>query len=93
MLALASKNDPEVKITNKEPVLPDQGKYFTFAELSDSELKEAMDRFWRNGGYVYETLRDRTYYAEIDRYISEFIGDGRNQTILDLCCGKKLQHR
>jgi ubiquinone/menaquinone biosynthesis C-methylase UbiE len=85
--ALNTEIPPENNITEKEPNLPDQGLIVNFADLSESEFQEAMDKFWRNGGYIYETLRDQTYYAEIDRYISEFVGNGSNQNILDVCCG------
>ena len=70
-----------------QPVLPEPGAIFKFSALEAAEFAEAMDQFWLNGGYIYPTLRDKTYYAEIDRYIAEFIGNGQGQTILDLCCG------
>jgi SAM-dependent methyltransferase len=70
-----------------QPVLPEPGAIFRLSALEPSEFAEAMDQFWLNGGYIYSTLRDRTYYNEIDRYIAEFIGNGQGQTILDLCCG------
>ena len=69
------------------PVLPEPGAIFKFSALEPSEFVEAMDQFWLNGGYVYPTLRDKVYYAEIDRYIAEFVGNGDGQAILDLCCG------
>jgi SAM-dependent methyltransferase len=46
-----------------------------------------MDRFWRHGGYVYDTLRDRTYYEELDRLIAEYCGAAAGEQVLDLCCG------
>jgi SAM-dependent methyltransferase len=70
-----------------QPILPEPGAIFKFSALDASEFAEAMDQFWLNGGYTYSTLRDKTYYAEIDRYIAEFIGNGQGQTLLDLCCG------
>jgi 2-polyprenyl-3-methyl-5-hydroxy-6-metoxy-1,4-benzoquinol methylase len=70
-----------------QPVLPEPGAIFKFSALEPSEFGEAMDQFWLNGGYVYSTLRDKIYYAEIDRYIEKFVGNGEGQTILDLCCG------
>jgi SAM-dependent methyltransferase len=70
-----------------QPVFPEPGAIYKFSALDASEFTEAMDQFWLNGGYIYPTLRDKTYYAEIDRYIAEFIGNGQGQTILDLCCG------
>ena len=70
-----------------QPDLAEPGVIFKFSALEPTEFVEAMDQFWLNGGYSYPTLRDKTYYAEIDRYLAEFIGDGRGHTILDLCCG------
>nr|WP_246522773.1 class I SAM-dependent methyltransferase [Neoroseomonas eburnea] len=46
-----------------------------------------MNQFWRNGGYVYETLRDRSYYEEIDRLIADYLGPCAGEEVLDLCCG------
>ncbi|MFN5698256.1 MAG: class I SAM-dependent methyltransferase, partial [Cyanobacteriota bacterium] len=77
---LRTRNKPE-------PVLPEPGEIFKFSQLSSDQLAKAMDDFWLQGGYVYSTLRDQTYYAEIDRYIKEFIGAERERVILDLACG------
>jgi ubiquinone/menaquinone biosynthesis C-methylase UbiE len=84
---LDCEDHPEKAPNQNKPVLPDQGRIDYFADLSEPEFKEAMNKFWRNGGYVYETLRDKVYYSELDRYISEFIGNGNNRTFLDLACG------
>jgi ubiquinone/menaquinone biosynthesis C-methylase UbiE len=70
------------------PILPDPGLITKFAALSDAEFKSAMDSYWRNGGYKYETLRDQAYYRELDRLIGAFVGDGAGKNILDLCCGR-----
>ncbi len=70
-----------------EPVLPDPGVLVRFSAYSDDEFRDAMNKFWRNGGYLYSTLRDQTYYAEIDRYLVDYIGNGADRSILDICCG------
>jgi SAM-dependent methyltransferase len=71
-----------------EPVLPEPGAIYKFSALDDREFKEAMDEFWLNGGYVYSTCRDKTYYEEIDRCIAEFIvGKVSQGSVLDLACG------
>jgi SAM-dependent methyltransferase len=57
--------------------------------LDTVELKNAMNKFWANGGYLYTTLRDQTYYREIDRHIAEFVGPTEGRRILDLACGKR----
>ena len=84
---LAAQSDAPLSAVGEQPVLPELGAIFKFSVLDAQELSEAMDEFWLHGGYVYSTLRDKTYYAEIDRYIKEFAGDGRGQTVLDLACG------
>src|ERR1700687_2632720 len=73
--------------TEHDHVLPDPGSIFQFGPLTIGELREAMDAFWRNGGYLEETLRDRSYSVEIDSYVTNFLGDVAGRTILDVCCG------
>jgi SAM-dependent methyltransferase len=70
-----------------DPVLPEPGIIAQFPAMTDAELRHAMDRFWRHGGYVYETLRDRTYYEELDRLIEAYCGAASGERVLDLCCG------
>lgn len=70
-----------------DPVLPDPGIIAQFPAMTDAELRHAMDRFWRHGGYLYETLRDRAYYEELDRLIAEYCGTAAHERVLDLCCG------
>jgi SAM-dependent methyltransferase len=74
-------------ITSDETVLPDPGVIIKFETLDTPALKAAMNRFWGNGGYRYDTLRDRTYYAEIDRHIACFAAGWTGKRILDLACG------
>ncbi|MBR0669778.1 class I SAM-dependent methyltransferase [Neoroseomonas soli] len=70
-----------------DPVLPEPGIIAQFPAMTAAELRHAMNQFWRNGGYVYETLRDRTYYEELDRLIAEYLGACDGLDLLDLCCG------
>jgi SAM-dependent methyltransferase len=70
-----------------DPVLPEPGVIAQFPAMTDAELRHAMDRFWRQGGYVYETLRDRAYYGELDRLIADYCGAASGERVLDLCCG------
>jgi SAM-dependent methyltransferase len=79
----AEKEPPQVVV---EPVLPEPGAIFKFSVLEPEEFADAMDEFWLQGGYIYSTRRDQSYYAEIDRYIAEFVGE-RSGLILDLACG------
>lgn len=78
--------DPTVA-ADADPVLPEPGVIAQFPAMTDAELRHAMDRFWRHGGYVYGTLRDRTYYDELDRLIAEYCGAAAGEQVLDLCCG------
>ena len=73
--------------TEGDHVLPDPGSIFQFGSLTIGELREAMDAFWRNGGYLEETFRDHAYSIEIDSYVTNFLGDVAGRTILDVCCG------
>jgi SAM-dependent methyltransferase len=70
-----------------DTVLPDPGAITKFETLDATALKVALNRFWENGGYLYTTLRDKTYYAEIDRHIAYFAAGLRSLRILDLACG------
>lgn len=58
-----------------------------FETLDAEQFRDAMNWFWRSGGYVYATARDKAYFREIDSYIAEYLSDTAGQTILDLCCG------
>jgi ubiquinone/menaquinone biosynthesis C-methylase UbiE len=71
-----------------DPILPDPGEISQFEFLSVTELKHAMNAFWRGGGYKYETLRDQTLAREIGATVADFVGDVAGRTILDLCCGE-----
>lgn len=69
------------------PALPEPDIIARFDALDDPALRRAMDGFWQAGGYRYETLRDRTYYAEIDALVAAHAGDCAGLEVLDLCCG------
>lgn len=60
-----------------------------FNSMNSHEFLNAMNSFFKNGGYRYETVRDKTYYREIDRHIENMIASDipTQRTILDLCCG------
>jgi SAM-dependent methyltransferase len=68
-------------------VLPDPGQIVNFARLDDDAFKEAMNRFWQNGGYEHDTLRDRALFDEVERCVASFVGDGSGKVVLDLGCG------
>lgn len=58
-----------------------------FETLDAGAFRDAMNSFWRSGGYLYTTARDQAYFQEIDHYIADHLGDMTGQTVLDLCCG------
>lgn len=70
-----------------DPVLPEDGVIAQFSALTDAELRAAMNDFWRRGGYVYGTVRDRAYYDELDRLIEAYVGAADGAEVLDLACG------
>ncbi|MES2975097.1 MAG: class I SAM-dependent methyltransferase [Pseudomonadota bacterium] len=88
-LQLAALRDaPEaIRLDEPEPVLPDEGSIVQFGSLDAAGLREAMNSFWTNGGYVYGTKRDIVYYNEIDRHIADMTGASGGRKVLDLCCG------
>lgn len=90
--ARMARPDPGAE-SDDDPVLPEPGIIAQFPAMTDAELRHAMDRFWRQGGYVYDTLRDRAYYAELDRLIADYVGSCSDQVVIDLCCGAgRLPH-
>ncbi|HWT09233.1 MAG TPA: class I SAM-dependent methyltransferase [Roseomonas sp.] len=84
--ARMERPDPSPE-ADDDPVLPEPGIIAQFPAMTDAELRHAMDRFWRNGGYVYDTLRDRTYFAELDRLIADYVAPCDGEVVVDLCCG------
>jgi SAM-dependent methyltransferase len=77
----------KARVTSDRTILPDPGTIMKFETLDTKAFIAAMNAFWQNGGYEYATLRDQTYYAEIDRHILEFGPHHSNGRILDLACG------
>jgi SAM-dependent methyltransferase len=67
--------------------LPDRGIIEHFEGLTPRALRVAMDAFYANGGYRYETLRDKTYFAELDRCVRALLRTGPETRILDIACG------
>lgn len=76
----ATGNEPD-------PLFPDANVIVKFEALSPREFRAAMNAFWEAGGYAYETVRDKAYFAEIDAYIADFVGDLSGTRTLDICCG------
>lgn len=70
-----------------DDVTPTPGRITSFQNLSKTELADAMDRFFRRGGYEYRTKRDATFYKEIDRWLDVYSEDLENASILDIACG------
>jgi ubiquinone/menaquinone biosynthesis C-methylase UbiE len=71
-----------------DPVLSHPGEISQHEFLSVTELKHAMNAFWRNGGYAYDTERDQALGRDINATVAEFLGDVTGRSILDLCCGE-----
>ena len=79
--------EPETRPSEAWPDGDEPGVIRQFATLTQLQLRDEMNTFWRRGGYLYETLRDRTYTSEIDAYLADFVGDCEGRDVLDLCCG------
>ena len=73
-----------------DPVLPDPGEISQFEFLGIGELKDAMNSFWRRGGYRAATHRDHACCADLDSRVAELLGDAGGCRILDLSCGASL---
>lgn len=86
--ASASRPQAEPQQNTHDTVLPDPGEISQFEFLSVVELKHAMNAFWSNGGYVYETERDQALGREIHATTAELLGDVAGRRILDLGCGE-----
>ena len=61
--------------SSSDSVLPDQGTLERLGRLDPRAFRAAMDAFHDAGGYRYDTLRDRTYYAEIDSRMDDLRRD------------------
>jgi ubiquinone/menaquinone biosynthesis C-methylase UbiE len=77
-----------------EPNLYEQDRVFgrqpqlrRFADMSDKELRDAENEFFRNGGYEYPTLRDRGYYEDIHRHVRGAMERGGGRRVLDVGSG------
>lgn len=68
-------------------VLPIPRRIGKFETLNKVQLAEVMDRFFAAGGYVYETLRDQVFYAEIDRWLKTLWNGLEDADALDVACG------
>lgn len=68
-------------------VLPDWGSIVHFGAMSPRALREAMDAFFRHGGYRYVTPRDKAFFDETDRCVRTLLPAGPDVRILDLACG------
>ncbi|NVO17012.1 MAG: class I SAM-dependent methyltransferase [Rhodoplanes sp.] len=70
-----------------DPLPSESGQIVKFETLDDVQFRDAMNAFWRAGGYRYDTRRDKAYYEEIDELIATRVGDGAGDTVLDVACG------
>jgi ubiquinone/menaquinone biosynthesis C-methylase UbiE len=69
-------------------VSPNHGVIEHFQHMSKSDVSKAMDEFFLAGGYEYTTLRDKTFYEEIDRWLKNMCADFDGFSLLDVACGE-----
>jgi SAM-dependent methyltransferase len=58
-----------------------------FATMTDGEVREAQDEFFRGGGYTYPTARDRAYFRELRRHAAQAMTRWSGRRVLEVACG------
>jgi SAM-dependent methyltransferase len=71
----------------RDPALADSPTLARFADLSDAELRAAMNDLYRRTGYMYPTRRDQAYSEDLRRHIAETLERWAGRRVLDLCGG------
>jgi 2-polyprenyl-3-methyl-5-hydroxy-6-metoxy-1,4-benzoquinol methylase len=77
----------EPNVYEQDRVFGPQPELRRFADMSDAELRDAENEFFRNGGYEYMTARDRGYYEDVHRHVRAAMERGGGRRVLDVGCG------
>jgi len=71
-----------------DPGHPDPGEILRFRSVPPASLKHLYNRIFENGGYRYETARDRAYTRDLDARTRDLLGDVSGLDVLDVACGE-----
>jgi len=69
--------------------LADSPRITRLREVDDTELRVAMNDWFRRTGYLYPTLRDRTYHEEMRSHIRDLLARHAAGRVLDLATGSE----
>jgi SAM-dependent methyltransferase len=72
-----------------DAALADAPRIANHAGLTDAELREAMNDLYRRTGYLYPTLRDQAYSADIRSHVARFVDRFGGGRLLDVCSGAR----
>ena len=72
-----------------DTALMDAPQLTRHADLTDAELRTAMDDLFRRTGYLYPTLRDQAYQRDVRQHVASSLGRCAGGRVLDLCSGGK----
>lgn len=90
--ARLAKLGPEPSEPNRcvqDPALADSPRITRLPQVDDAELRAGMNDLFRRTGYLYPTLRDRTYHADLRSHIGAFVARDVPGRVLDLATGSK----
>ena len=86
-LAQLPDEPAEPNLYARDPALADTPTLARFADLSDADLRAAMNDLYRRTGYLYPTRRDQAYSEDLRRHISQAVARWAGQRVLDLGSG------
>ena len=90
--ARLAKLRPEPSEPNRcvqDLALADSPRITRLSQVDDTELRAAMNDLFRRTGYLFPTLRDRTYHEELRGHISDVLARHAAGRILDLATGSE----
>jgi 2-polyprenyl-3-methyl-5-hydroxy-6-metoxy-1,4-benzoquinol methylase len=70
-----------------DAALSDASHIVNHATLSDAEIKVSMNDLFRRTGYLYPTLRDQGYLADMRAHTAGLVDRCRGGAVLDVCSG------
>jgi hypothetical protein len=70
-----------------DAALSDASHIVNHATLSDAEIKVSLNDLFRRTGYLYPTLRDQGYLADMRAHTAGLVDRCRGGAVLDVCSG------